>query len=247
MQQNFLLILIIFVWSTNNNGVLFVTACELDGEACECISPVTETCMRMSCLKVTFNDKLNLGSIRLNTTNLTSCISLFVSNKNLTGGVIFMSNSSYSSSYVISLIQSVSLNSNRGLSTLRARTFVSMARLGTLFLTSNGLSEAETHSFDGLSHSLRFLFMQLNMLTRVNVGLFDSLNVLEVLRLDINQIGSVQVNSFQGMISLKKLYLSGNKLPAVTAGVFNGLTKLEVKRNFSLFSCKSAQSANKCN
>ena len=106
----------------------------------------------------------------------------------------------------------------------------------SLGLASNGISEIESGSFNGLI-SLERLNLDRNRLTVLNAGMFQGVVSLRWLRLSNNRINSLEDDVFTNLTALKYLRLDGNDLTTLPADVFNHLARplwLTLYRTFTL-------------
>ena len=104
-----------------------------------------------------------------------------------------------------------------------------------VYLGGNSITSLPTGIFMNLTNCTR-LALQLNKISLIEEGTFDSLENLEKLFLGGNNIRSVgQVNEWRGLDNLKQLNLEFNYISQLSEGIFGTLNSLEVLylyRNF---------------
>ncbi|XP_034433754.1 amphoterin-induced protein 2-like [Hippoglossus hippoglossus] len=93
------------------------------------------------------------------------------------------------------------------------------ARLATLVLSRNAISQIEVNAFNVTPHLLH-LDLSSNQITALNFSLFTGLKELKELLLYDNQIVLINPGAFSDLHSLQRLYLSGNRLKTFPFGLY---------------------------
>ena len=103
--------------------------------------------------------------------------------------------------------------------------------LGTLFNLTyfvsvySQLVEINAEMFEGMDN-LERLHLNVNKLTSVPLNTFMKLTKLKYIDLDNNQIEELPNGLFKNNVNLEKIWLYGNKLKFIGSTLFDGLTKL---------------------
>ena len=110
--------------------------------------------------------------------------------------------------------------------TCSAVTEFDLLEIGSLDLSSKGITALRTGDFDGLDN-LSELDLSNNRITSLPEGAFRDLTSLTWLSIGGNRLDHLPKGVFPNLSNLENLDLSHNSLTALSADVFSGLTKLE--------------------
>ena len=113
------------------------------------------------------------------------------------------------------------LSTNR-ITAVNAAWFGDLHAVETMYLNNNYISYIADDSFVGLAR-LRRLYLHENQITMVNAAWFRETTAMEVIDLSNNDISSIADDSFAGLVNLHTLILSSNHLTTLPAGIFQGL------------------------
>ncbi len=117
----------------------------------------------------------------------------------------------------------------RGVNSAANVTEVHLARIVTLSVADENITELKEGDFDGLSN-LRHLGLDGNQLTELPDEIFDGLSNLITLGLSQNQLTELPDGIFGGLSNLQSLYLSQNQLTELPDEIFDGLSNLVTLR-----------------
>lgn len=113
--------------------------------------------------------------------------------------------------------------------------------LKELILRDSNINQIEdgSNTFKCLIH-LELLDLSLNCLTEINVNIFNSKDLANLIELNLgnNKITLIQDKSFVNLIKLEKLFLYSNKLTQINKATFEGLcnlNELSLRYNFISF------------
>ncbi len=115
--------------------------------------------------------------------------------------------------------------SNRNLTVCDAWNIPNAGTLRELYLHINQLTTLPVGVFNGLG-ALEYLSLDNNQLTALPVGVFNGLGALRKLNLHNNQLTTIADGTFAGLGALRELHLNGNQLTTLTPGTFIGLGAL---------------------
>ena len=100
------------------------------------------------------------------------------------------------------------------------------AKAKKVFLYSNSIDSINPRSFSLLSECTE-LWLSGNNLARINVGMFEGLESLELLTLHGNRVDTIEAGVFRKLIQCTKIKLDSNRLRQIKEGMFDGLNALK--------------------
>jgi Leucine-rich repeat (LRR) protein len=116
--------------------------------------------------------------------------------------------------------------SYRKIYSIDSQTFAGLKDLKYLRLESNYLSSIDLGTFDDLNN-LEILFLFNNKLKSIHPAIFSNLLKLKYLNLNGNQLYSIESTTFYGLTNLVDLNLGLNLIQSIDPNTLNGLVKLQ--------------------
>ena len=114
------------------------------------------------------------------------------------------------------------------ITTLRPLDFSNLTSCVILDVGENSIVKIEDGTFGSELSSLKDLYLDNNMLTKLRANMFIHLYKLQVLLVHYNQISTIEDNIFLSLTKLWQLHLAGNALTELRSSMFNGLKSIRL-------------------